>query len=347
VHRKIKIWWPIGAVVAALAVILYVGWLLSGSVTQRYEGTRSITIERGSSFTQVVDSLVARKILKNPGQFAFLAKVTGWHHQIKYGHYEVESGISTYDLLDRLRRGLQTPLRVTIPPGSRAGVVAAVLRRDLAVDSTEFVNALKNDSLATALGTDTAHLFGFMMPETYEFFWNTRPERIIARLKETYDHFFNDERRARAEELGLSVEDVLTIASIVEWEARLDVERAIIAGVYLNRLAINMPLQADPTVQYALMQEDGGRMRRLVYEDYKLEHPYNTYLSAGLPPGPITNPSPASVDAVLNPVDHDYLYFVADGSGGHTFSRSLAQHNRAAARYRQLMQTRRAEQQGD
>jgi UPF0755 protein len=222
-----------------------------------------------------------------------------------------------------------------------------VLRRDLAVDSTEFVNALKNDSLATALGTDTAHLFGFMMPETYEFFWNTRPERIIARLKETYDHFFNDERRARAEELGLSVEDVLTIASIVEWEARLDVERAIIAGVYLNRLAINMPLQADPTVQYALMQEDGGRMRRLVYEDYKLEHPYNTYLSAGLPPGPITNPSPASVDAVLNPVDHDYLYFVADGSGGHTFSRSLAQHNRAAARYRQLMQTRRAEQQGD
>lgn len=332
------------AVLAALAVIGYAGWLLSGSVTHDYDGTRSIRIERGTPFSAVVDSLVAKEILEDAGRFRFLAKLTGWHRQIKFGHYAIESGVSTYDLLDRLRRGLQTPVRVTIPPGSRPPVVAAVLQRDLEVDSAAFIEALRDEELLAELETDSTHIFGFMMPETYQFFWSTSADQIVSRLKRTYDRFFTEQRRERTEELGLTVEDVLTLASIVEWEARLEVERSIIAGVYLNRLRINMPLQADPTIQFALMQSDGGRMRRLVYEDYDVDHAYNTYLYDGLPPGPITNPSPASVDAVLFAVDHDYLYFVADGSGGHIFSRSLTEHNRAAASYRRMMRVRRQQQ---
>jgi UPF0755 protein len=134
------------------------------------------------------------------------------------------------------------------------------------------------------------------------------------------------------------------MASIVEWEARLEEEKPRIAGVYLNRLRIGMRLQADPTVQFALMQVEGGRMRRLLFRDYEFQHPFNTYLYGGLPPAPINNPSPSSIHAVLDPEPHDYLYFVARGDGGHTFSRTLSEHNRAARDYRTMMRERRHQQ---
>lgn len=334
------------AAIAGLAVLagIIVLWMFVSSVTEDYEGTRSVKINRGESFATVVDLLVEEDILKNPGRFRFVATLTGWHRQIKPGYYTIESGITNHELLNKLRKGLQTPVRVTIPPGSRPGVVAAVLRRDLDIDSTAFRDALRDDSLLSDLGTSREHVFGYMMPETFEFFWGTGARQVVSRLKNAYARYFTPERMARAEALSLTVDDVLILASIVEWEARLAEERPTIAGVYLNRLRIRMPLQADPTVQFALMQLEGGRMRRLLYEDYKLQHPYNTYLYYGLPPGPITNPSPASVDAVLSAEDHDYLYFVADGSGGHTFSRTISEHNRAAANYRRLMRQRRREQ---
>ena len=336
--------WAIGLAILVAAIGL---WLFTASVTYDYEDERPVLIPRGSSFADVVDSLAAREILSSPARFGFVARLTGWHRQMKPGYYTIESGSSSLELLDIIRKGLQTPLRVTIPPGSRPGVVAAVLRRDLDIDSTAFRNALRDDSLLAALETDTENIFGFLMPETFEFYWGTGSQQVIRRLKHSYDAFFDAARREKADALNLTVEDVLTIASIVEWEARLPAERPAIAGVYLNRLRIGMPLQADPTVQFALMDMDGGRMRRLLFEDYKVQHPYNTYLYYGLPPGPITNPSPSSVDAVLNAESHDYLYFVADGSGGHVFSRSLSEHNRAAASYRRLMRERRKAQQSE
>jgi len=325
-------------------IVFFVAWLFGSSVTEDYEGTRSVTIRRGESLTAVVESLTKQNILNAQKRFRFAATITGWHRQIKPGHYAIAAGASNHELLDKLRKGLQTPLRVTIPPGSRPGVVAAVLRRDLDIDSTAFRLALQDDSLLSDLGTDADHIFGYIMPETFAFFWGTGARQVVSRLKKAYDGYFSAERLARAEALNLTTDDVLILASIVEWETRLNEERPTIAGVYLNRLRIRMPLQADPTVQYALMQLEGGRMRRLLFEDYKLQHPYNTYLYYGLPPGPITNPSPASVDAVLFADDHKYLYFVADGSGGHTFSSTIAAHNRAAANYRRLMRQRRREQ---
>jgi UPF0755 protein len=334
----------VGTIVIVLSGTLFVAWLFTASVTEEYEGVRSIKITRGESFASVVDSLVGHGILEAQTRFALVAKVTGWHRQIKPGHYMIRSETSNYHLLDRLRKGLQDPVRVTIPPGSRPGVVAAVLQRDLDIDSTVFRHAMEDDSLLLSLGTDAEHIFAYVMPETFEFFWGTSSGQVLTRLKRAYDGYFTNERLARAEALNLTIDDVLTLASIVEWEARLNEERPTIAGVYLNRLRIKMPLQADPTVQFALMQLEGGRMRRLLFEDYRVQHPYNTYLYYGLPPGPITNPSPASVDAVLSNEHHDYLYFVADGSGGHAFSRTLGEHNRAAQSYRRLMRQRRREQ---
>jgi UPF0755 protein len=179
-----------------------------------------------------------------------------------------------------------------------------------------------------------------MRPNTFDIYWTMDAEEAVRRIEGWYDRFWTDAREARARALGLTPEEVLTLASIVEWEARVPEERPRIAGVYLNRLlgrtaAGRMRLQADPTVQYALMDADGGPMRRLMLSDYRFPHPYNTYLIDGLPPGPITNPSESSIDAVLENEAHDYLYFVAEpgGSGRHRFSRTGAEHAQAAAEW--------------
>ena len=325
----------------AVGIAAVVG-LLTSSATHEFDGPRVVNIAPGSTFDAVADSLKTHGILKAESRFRLVARVTGWHRQIKAGHYLIESGTSVYQLLDILRKGLQTPLRITVPPGTRVGVLAAVVEKNLGVDSAAVKAAFADPDLAEELGTDTLHLFGYMLPETIEFFWGTRADQVVRRLKQAFDEFFTDEMRARAAELGLSEKEVLTLASIVEWEARIESERATIAGVYMNRLRMRMPLQADPTVQYAVMKtERSNGPRRLLFTDYKVEHPFNTYLYYGLPPGPITNPSQASIRAVLHPENHDYLFFVADGNGGHIFSRTLREHNNAANSYREMMQERR------
>ena len=236
---------------------------------------------------------------------------------------------------------------MTIPPGTRPEVLAAVLRRDLAIDSTAFREALRDPAFAAELGTDTTHLFGYMRPNSFDIYWTTDARGAIERLKNEWDRFWTDEMEAKAAAMNLSKEDVMTVASIVEWEARQVEERPAIAAVYLNRLRIGMKLDADPTVQYALMKQDGGRVRRLFFRDYKTVSPYNTYLRPGLPPGPINNPSESSIRAVVNPDEHEYLYFVADGTGGHVFSRTLREHNRAAAEYRRMIRAQQAQRQSN
>ncbi|MDX1741923.1 MAG: endolytic transglycosylase MltG, partial [Rhodothermales bacterium] len=227
-------------------------------------------------------------------------------------------------------------------PGSRPEVVAAVLARDMAFDADSFLAALSDTTLAHSLSTDTTHLFGFMMPETYFFYWQTPPEEVIRTVKREFHRRYERLAAAATLQLDLPVEDVVNLASVVEWESGITEERPRIAGVYLNRLRNRWRLQADPTVQYAILAAEGSK-RRLFFKDYRIQHPYNTYLFGGLPPGPITNPSPSAIEAVLRPEEHRYFYFVATGDGGHIFSRTLAEHERNARSYRQLMQQRRAQ----
>ncbi|MEM1125168.1 MAG: endolytic transglycosylase MltG [Bacteroidota bacterium] len=309
--------------------------------TPDFEGTRTVKIPPEASFETVLDSLEARGIVASRASLGWVGRTTGWGGQVKAGHYAFEAGLSTYDLLQKLRRGLQEPVRLTIPPGTRPEVVAAVAAREMAFEAEAFLAALADSALAADLGTDPVHLFGYMMPETYFFYWLTPPETVIRRVKEAFDDRF--EAQVATAPLGLSKEEIIRLAAIVEWEARLSEEKAAIAGVYVNRLEQGWLLQADPTVQYGLLEIEGQK-RRLFFADYELDHPYNTYRIAGLPPGPITNPAPSSVEGALNPADHRYFYFVANGDGSHTFSRTLAEHNRAADRYRALMRERRASQ---
>ena len=339
----------LGLAVVGLIAAAFGYWLMFAPNTPDFEDYRGVKIPAGASFEQTVDSLDAAGLIRSRTSFHWAGTATTWRRQVKPGHYRFEAGTNNFRMLDKIRKGRQDPIRVAIPPGVRPGVLAAVLRRDLDTDSTAFRQALANPELAAELNTDTTHLFGFMRPNSFDIYWTVSAEGVVRRLKREWERFWTDEMQQSADNLGLSKEEVLTLASIVEWEARVPEERPRVAGVYLNRLlgrtpAGRMRLQADPTVQYALLQQGEPRMRRLLYVDYRTPHPYNTYLIDGLPPGPITNPSESSIRAVVDAEDHNYLFFVARGDGYHVFSRTLAEHNRAAAAYRTMMQDRRREQ---
>lgn len=311
-------------------------WLAFSPNTATYEGARGVKVPRGASFAQVLDSLEAGGIIASRQTLGWVGRGTGWGGQVKAGYYRFESGASNYEILDTIRKGLQSPVKVTIPPGTRPEVVAAVAAREMAFSADAFRAALRDTALARELGTDTTHLFGYLLPETYQFYWLAPPENVIRKAKEGFDALY----AAHADSQSVGPEEALRLASIVEWETGLPEEKPRVAGVYLNRLRDGWPLQADPTVQYAVMEEEGQK-RRLLFEDYDLAHPYNTYAYRGLPPGPLTNPSPSSVRAVLQPEAHGYFFFVATGDGGHVFSRTLREHNRAADRYYERMRERR------
>lgn len=309
-------------------------WVAFSGNTVEYEGERGIRIPRGASFSTVLDSLEQNAILDSRRTMRWFGKVTGWGGQVKAGYYRFASGASNWSILDDIRKGLQSQVRITIPPGTRPEVAAAVAARNMEFRQKDFLEALNNDSLAQALGTDTTHLFGYLVPNTYSAYWLNDSERIIKKAKSQFGQFWTDARARRADSLGLSQDEVVTLASIIQWETGLADELPTMAGVYLNRLDEGMPLQADPTVQYAVIQEEGQK-RRLLYEDYQIQHPYNTYQISGLPPGPVTNPSAKALKAVLQREQHDYLYAVATGRGGHYFNETLAEHNRDVQRFRQ------------
>lgn len=316
-------------------------WVVFGPNTPVFTDDRSVKIPPGSSFEAVIDSLDASGVLQWDAGFRLFGRTTGWDDQVKAGHYLFEPGASNYDILSKLRRGLQEPVHLVVPPGTRPEVLSAVAGRDMYFSAAEFDSALSDPQLAASLDTDTSALFGHMMPETYFFYWLTDADRAVASIKEQFDSFFERELRSSADSLSLSKRDVVTLASIIEWETADVEEKPMVAGVYHNRLRIGMKLDADPTVQFIVMQREGQK-RRLLYEDYRTEHPFNTYIYGGLPPAPITNPSRSSMRAAVNPADHDYMYFVARGDGTHHFSRTLAEHNRAAREYHDLMRERRA-----
>jgi UPF0755 protein len=313
------------------------GTVVFGPNTGPYDTPRDLIVPEDASLTETLDSLRARDILVSPSTFRFLAEATGWGRQIKAGHYEVAPATSNYRLLDMLRRGLQAPLRVTIPPGSRPGPVARAVARKLKLDSTAIRRALRDTSLARTLGTTPKRLFGYMLPDTYEFYWQTPAETVVRRVKQAFDRFYERRLAAGADSLGFTKREVVTLASIVEWEALHDPEKPRIAGVYVNRLEQGWRLQADPTIQYVLLDTRGERTGRVLYRDLEIDHPYNTYRNGGLPPGPITNPAPSSLRAAVSPERHKYFYFAADGTGGHTFSRTLREHNQAAERYHRML----------
>ncbi len=325
-------------------VLLAVGYFMFSGNTLSYEGVRGAKIKPGSGFDGVLRGLRDAGIIQNETTFKILATVTGARRSFKGGYYEFKSGASNWNMISRIKNGEQTPIKITLLPGWRPKKVAEVLEKKLEIPPAEFYAALKDEAFAAQLNTTPSYLFGYLMPETYNVYWGTKVRPLLRRIKAEFMARITEDMKAKMKARNLTLDQVISLAGIVEWEARKDAEKQRIAGVYSNRLRDGMLLQADPTVQYALMETDGGIMRRLLYRDYTFPHPYNTYIHPGLPPGAITNPSFNAVKASISPETHDYYYFVADGTGGHLFSRSLSEHNARAADYQAMMRVRRAEQ---
>ncbi|HXG00745.1 MAG TPA: endolytic transglycosylase MltG [Bacteroidota bacterium] len=312
----------VGAVAVSAVVGLVLLYVFYGPNT--FDGEKKIfVVSKGQTWQQIVDSLEYQGIIRSRTMFEFVVAALRRGKQAHVGRYEFASGISNVDIYENLRLGKSmVPIVVTLREGRRASAYARTLARSLGVDSARIMQLVNDEQFARSLGVDAKTLEGYLFPDTYFFGWQTDEEEILRRLVQQTFKIFNDSLRARAAELAMTIHDVLTLASIIEGEAFFDDERAMISGVYHNRLRKGMRLEADPTIQYII--PDGPR--RLLHRDLLIENPYNTYRNHGLPPGPICSPSAASLRAALYPEQHTYYFFVADGKGGHLFATTYRQH---------------------
>ncbi len=318
------------ALVGALAVV--VGSACGGVDP---EGPVAFTVPAGAGFAEVSDTLVARGLVGSPTAFRLYARIRGADRQIKSGGYVLPGEAGWGEVLDALTRGTVATEPLTIPEGFRLAQIAPRIAAlsDVQEDS---IQALVADS---ALWEDWdlpgPTLEGYLFPDTYRFAPGVAPRRVLQTMVDRYRSVWTPERRARLDSLELSERELVTLASIIQAEARQVEEMPRIASVYHNRLRDGWLLQADPTVQYAL----GGPRERLLYAaiDSVADDPYNTYTQAGLPPGPIGAPGERALDAALWPADESFWYFVARPDGSHVFSRTLAEHNRAKALSRRML----------
>jgi UPF0755 protein len=287
-----------------------------------------VTVPPGAGLSQVADSLSSRAVIRAPGLFQVYARIRGDDHRIKAGRYEFRTRTSWGDALGRLTRGEVMTVPMTIPEGFQLSQMVDRIAEVTGRPADAVATFLTSDEVAARYDLPGPTAEGYLFPDTYRFARGVDPGRVVDAMIGRYRAVWTAERRSRADSLGMTEQEIITLASIIQAEARKFEEMPLISGVYHHRLRIGWLLQADPTVLYAL----GGTRERLLYAaiDSVAENPYNTYTQAGLPPGPIGAPGEAAIDAALNPVD-DYLYFVAWPDGSHVFTRSLVEHNRAKA----------------
>ena len=285
----------------------------------------TVTIEYGMTPKIIAQKLQDIGVIKSKSWFLFTAKLYGKTNHLKAGHYEFPSLISPYRAVILLSEGKQKFIKVTIPEGLTSRQIAGLMKKMLAIDSTKFISLTSDSAFVHSLGYNLPSIEGFLFPETYYFTYGMLEKDIIAKMVSQFDIVCNDSLRQVIASKNLSLIEIVTLASIVEGEAMLDEEKPLISSVYNNRLRQGIPLQADPTIQYIIL--DGPR--RLLNRDLEIDSPYNTYKYSGLPPGPINNPGEKAILAAIEPAQTSFLYFVANGKGGHVFSRTFNEHLRA------------------
>jgi UPF0755 protein len=293
-------------------------------------------IYTGTSFATVKDSLVKKGYLTDPESFEWLAHLKKYDQKVRPGRYRLVNDMSNNMLVNLLRSGKQEPLKLIIQNIRSREDLAGKLGRQLEVDSAKLSSLFNDPAYLARFNLIPPTLLVLFIPDTYEFYWNTSGDELFNRMEQEYKKFWTPERMRLADSLQLKVSEVVTLASIVEKETNMNPEKPIIAGVYLNRLKKQIPLQADPTVIFAW---NDYRIRRVRKIHTEIKSPYNTYYRSGLPPGPICLPSVASIDAVLHAVNHSYYYFCAkeDLSGYHNFAADLEAHNRNARKYQKAL----------
>jgi UPF0755 protein len=314
--------------------LIAVGICLWGCGPDSDQPTARVTIPPGISFSAVTDTLEAHGLIRNRRWFTLVARIRGLDRSVQAGTYDFQPGTSAPQILTMLANGQEAMVRVTIREGLTTIDVAAVVAHRLALSEEEFLEATQDTNLVRRYSPTAASLEGYLFPETYTVPEGVEANRLAAVMAQEFEEHWRPEWNARMDTLGLSRDQILVLASIVEGEARIASEREIISGVYHNRLRLGMRLQADPTVQYAIQQATGRRKSRLLLRDYEFPSPFNTYLIDGLPPGPVSSPGLPSIEAALYPADVPWLYFVADSTGGHVFTRTYEEHLATISRLR-------------
>lgn len=327
-------------VIIALLIIAagIAAWLILGPATSFAEKTKYLYIATGNAGrTAVMDSLKANNILSNPAIFDKVAAQMNVWAKAKPGRYKIKRGQSIFSILKMIRNNDQSPVNLVINKLRTTEEFARIVGKHFEVDSSTAISFLKNsDSIAT-FKVDENTLMTLIIPDTYSILWTTSVPGILKRLQAEQKNFWNKKNRLqKAESLGLTPEQVYTIASIVEEETNKHDEKGNIASVYINRYRKGMPLGADPTVKFALKD---FTIKRIYHKHLQVASPYNTYRNAGLPPGPICTPSPITIDAVLNAPKTDYIFFVAksDFSGYHTFATNYTDHLKYAKEYQKAL----------
>jgi UPF0755 protein len=306
----------------------------------RIHGDRThICIPTGASFEEVVSLLSSGGFIRDASSFRWVAEQMNYPRQIKPGRYKLSSGMSNRSLVSKLRSGDQDPVRITIGVMRTVQELAGLVSRKIEADSASLVFVLRDRHFLELHGYSVDNSISIFIPNTYELYWNTSAEGFVERMLTENKRFWDADRLSKVRNMGLDRHQVMIIASIVEQETRKNDEKALVAGVYLNRFRKGWKLEADPTLVYAL---GDFSIRRVLNQHKLVESPYNTYLHTGLPPGPICVPSIRSIDAVLENKQHPYYFFCArsDFSGYHTFARTYQEHLRNARNFQRDLDRR-------
>ncbi len=325
-----------GVVFLGLVAAGVVEWYLFYPNVKKIEGHQGpcfLYVNRYHTMEDVERMLQLDGVLKSNHSFRMAVKYTRSAKLLKPGRYRLENGLNNYRLLQKLRNGSQDPVRFTFNNINFVEDFCSMAGRAFHFDSLQMLETMQDEQFLDSLAIRPEMLLGYMLPNTYEIYWTISPKGLILRLVRESDRFWNEERTTLLQERGLEKDEVLIIASIIQKETNHLSEMARMAGVYINRLRIGMPLQADPTVKYAIGDLSIRRLREMHLE---FPSPFNTYHAEGLPPGVICAPNPATIDQVLQYEKHDYLYFCAKPGyhSMHTFSVGYPQHLQNQAKYK-------------
>jgi len=313
-------------------------WILFSPATAiRDKSAFVLVTDQNKTAIQVMQEIKEKNILKSPSVFDFLATKTNTWQRMRPGRFKISQGENLFTLLRRFRNNQQEQSKLIINKIRVPSDLAKLIGKNFRIDSTQAMLFLNNPDSLKQFGVDTTTLFYLIIPDTYFFYWNTSLQAIFSKLKKESDLFWQKNHRLeKAASLGLTRNEVYTLASIVEEETNNNDEKDTIASVYINRLRTGMPLGADPTIKYAL--KDFG-LKRILLKYLNVASPYNTYKNKGLPPGPICTPSIETIDATLQAPNTDFFYFVAksDFSDGHHFSKDYAEHLYYANEYQRAL----------
>ncbi len=320
-----------------LYAYLWFSWALNSPIN---DTPISLEVKKGETLKKVFQHLPQESIKMRRLPLTIYSRWKGIESKIHYGRYRIPANTSAKELLNILKEGRVLLVKATVPPGNTLKEVSRILERYQVVKAAEFLQFAQDPSKAKRVrekvfGREVGKgsLEGYLYPDTYYFTPDSDPFTVAFTMVENLSRHLPQDWQDRCKKLGLSLHQVITLASIVTKETYLPEEMPIIAAVFLKRLRLGMKLQADPTVIYAVEKETGSRVLRLRRRDLAVDSPYNTYMVTGLPPGPICSPSAQAIKAVLHPAKTNYLYFVAKGSGGHKFSNTLREHINAVNRY--------------